>query len=34
MIRCAAALLSLLLLAGSYEPEIRFFSNVRDISIA
>jgi hypothetical protein len=34
MIRWAAALLSFLLLAGSYEPEIRFFSNVREVSIA
>lgn len=34
MIRCAPALLGFLLLVGSYEPEIRFFSNVRDVSIA
>jgi hypothetical protein len=33
MIRCAAALLGFRLLTGSYEPEIRFFSNVRDLSI-
>src|SRR3954462_10966252 len=34
MNRWATAVLSVVLLSGAYGPEVRFFSNVRDVSIS